>query len=215
MNYEILNGTWPVLIHDDPLLLTDEDYQLIGQMLAKNTVVVWKKQTHLTIEDEVNMCSKFGNVRSYEWPNEAMWKAISPEHPKVANVTGKKNEEGLPGLHSGKSDLDWHCNAPWLVDRKPIVYLWAKEHSKGSRTSYINACHAYNDLSDEWKAKLDTLHLRPASTNDNYSEHGKVFGLVAIKRTKQVLIPYIIPSTKCMVSLVLMIRKSPVRSTSI
>jgi len=184
MKVEILNGTWPAVIHDDPLTLTDNDWQEVGRLLATKTVVVWKRQTHLTIDDEVNLCAKFGDVRSYEWPNEAMWKAISPDHPKVANVTGKKNEEGLPGLHSGKSDLDWHCNAPWLVDRRPIVYLWAKEHSQGSRTSYINTIDAYRDLPPEWKDRVETLRLRPASTNDNYSEHGKVFGLVAKENTE-------------------------------
>jgi alpha-ketoglutarate-dependent taurine dioxygenase len=179
MKYELLNNDWPVIVHDDPVNITDDDYQELGRLLAEKTVLVWKRQTHLTIYDEVEMCAKFGEVRSYEWPNKAMWRAISPDNPKVANVTGKKNEENLPGLHAGKSDLDWHCNAPWLEDRRPIVYLWAKEHSRGSRTSYINTIHAYRDLSDEWKQRIKTLQLRPASTNDKYSEHGKNFGLVA------------------------------------
>ena len=174
------NNTWPAFIEIDNIKnLTDEDIQTIGRALAEKTVVVFKNQPGLTQQEQVDFSERIGHVRTYAWPNEAMWKAISPDHPKVANVTGKRNDDNLPGLHGGHDDLDWHLNSPWDEKRMPIIYLYAVKGSKGSRTSYINAVDAWRDLSPEWKDMLGKLHIRPASLNDNYSIQGKVFGLTA------------------------------------
>ncbi len=180
MNVNYRNNTWPAFVEIDHINnLTDEDIQVIGKALAEKTVVVIKNQQGLTEQEQVDFSERFGFVRTYAWPTEAMWKAISPTHPKVANVTGKRNDDNLPGLHGGHDDLDWHLNSPWDEKRMPIIYLYAVTATKGSRTSYINAVDAWNDLSPEWKDMLSKFHIRPASTNDNYSIQGKVFGLKA------------------------------------
>lgn len=180
MNITYVNGQWPAVVEIDSIKnLTDEDIQIIGQALAEKTVVVIKNQQGLTEQEQVDFSERIGTVRTYAWPNEAMWKAISPTHPKVANVTGKRNDDNLPGLHGGHDDLDWHLNSPWDEKRMPIIYLYAVTATKGSRTSYLNAVDAWRDLSPEWKGMLDEFHIRPASTNDNYSIQGKVFGLKA------------------------------------
>ena len=180
MELTLHNDSWPAMVTVDHINnLTDDDIQAIGRALAEKTVVVIKKQPSLTEEDQVAFSERFGHVRTYKWPNEKMWKAISPNHPKVANVTGKRNDDNLPGLHGGHDDLDWHLNSPWDEQRMPIIYLYAVQSTKGSRTSYINAVDAYRDLPQEWKDRIEGYHIRPASTNDNYSIQGKVFGLVA------------------------------------
>lgn len=180
MNVTYRNNAWPAFVEVDHINnLTDEDIQVIGRALAEKTVVVFKKQPQLTQQEQVDFSERFGHVRTYAWPNQAMWKAISPDHPKVANVTGKRNDDNLPGLHGGHDDLDWHLNSPWDEKRMPIIYLYAVKGSKGSRTSYLNAVDAYTDLPQEWKNRIEAYHIRPASLNDNYSIQGKVFGLTA------------------------------------
>jgi alpha-ketoglutarate-dependent taurine dioxygenase len=185
MKLTYCNNTWPAVVEIDHVKnFTDDDIQSIGRALAEKTVVVIKNQPAITEQEQVDFCSRIGDVPNYTWFNESMWKAISPNHLQVANVTGKRNDDNLPGLHGGHDDLDWHLNSPWLEDRMPIVYLYAVKGSKGSRTSYINAVDAWNDLSPEWKYMLSSFHIRPASTNDNYSIQGKVFGLTAKENTR-------------------------------
>lgn len=184
MNMNLLNGTWPAVVEVDNVKnLTDEDIQAIGRVLAEKTVVVIKKQSNLTEEEQVAFCERIGFVRTYKWDNEKMWKAISPNHKQVAIVTGKRNDDNLPGLHGGHDELGWHCNSPWDPTRMPIIYLYAVEHTKGSRTSYINAIAAYEALPQEWKDRIEKFHLRPMDLYDNYSTQGQTFGLVPKENT--------------------------------
>jgi len=174
MTYIIPNEGWPVTINVDIRDLTDSDVKEIAKLLVTKAVVVFKNQ-QLQIRDELNFLGKFGDLYHYKLKKEEHINAVTPDSKFVANVTGKKNAYGLPGLHGGTDNLDWHCNNPWQSDRMPIVYLYALAGSAGSRTSYNNSILAYKDLPIEWKEKIENLRLRVGMLYDNYSQFGKSF----------------------------------------
>jgi alpha-ketoglutarate-dependent taurine dioxygenase len=86
----------------------------------------------------------------------------------------------MPGLHGMDEELDWHCGSPALRARPDIVYLYSVEGSEGSRTTYVNSIESYNDLSDEWKERINDLRLIPTRGGDKYSAMFKTFGLGAV-----------------------------------
>jgi alpha-ketoglutarate-dependent taurine dioxygenase len=178
LNLTIDANTWPAYVEIDHIKnLSDTDIQTIGKTLAEKTVVVIRNQSKLSHQDQTSFSHRFGDVYRYFFPKKEMYAAICPDNNKIANVTGKRNKDNLPGLHGGHDDLDWHCNSPWNEKRMPIIYLYAVHGSNGSRTSYSNAIHAWRDLSPEWKDMLSKFHIRPADTMDNYSIQNKIFGL--------------------------------------
>ena len=180
MNLTIDANSWPAYVEIDHIKnLSDTDIQTIGKTLAEKTVVVIRNQPKLSHQDQISFSHRFGDVYRYVFPKKEMYTAICPDNNKIANVTGKRNKDNLPGLHGGHDDLDWHCNSPWHEKRMPIDYLYSVYGSKGSRTSYSNAIHAWRDLSPKWKDMLSKFHIRPADVMDNYSIHNKIFGLEA------------------------------------
>jgi alpha-ketoglutarate-dependent taurine dioxygenase len=163
--------------------VTDEEIQIIGNLIADATVVVIPGVKNLTPLEEHNFTSRFGKHDLFDEVKNKYPKFYDsimtdyPEAPSIARVTGALNDEGLPGLHGGAGDLDWHCNKPHMPQRMPIVYLRSIKGSVGSRTSWINGVLAYNDLPEEWKQRLEGITLRTTSSYGNYSEIGEVFGL--------------------------------------
>lgn len=165
---------------------TDEEIQIIGNLIADATVVVIPGPNNITPLEEHNFTARFGHHDLFNEVKDrypTFYNSIMtdyPEAPSIARVTGALNDEGLPGLHGGDGDLDWHCNKPHMPHRMPIVYLRSIKGSAGSRTSWINGILAYNDLSEDWKQRLEGIRLRTSSTYNNYSVIGEVFGLTEI-----------------------------------
>ena len=151
MKIKLHDNGWTVLVEDLAIQeATQEEINIIGNYLAKNTTVVLRNQ-HLTVQDEIDVCSKFGNVERLtlsDRPKHAgLW--VDGSDNKITRVTGALNDHGHPGLFGHISDLDWHCNASALPDRMPIVWMYAVEGTVGSRTSFINNINTYEDLQKE------------------------------------------------------------------
>lgn len=184
MNLTYPSGAWPVYIEIDHVKnLTDQDIQTIGRLIAEKTVVVFKKHTNLTQQEHIDFSERFGELRYFKWHTKKMDKAICPDHPNVCNITGKLNDDNLPGLHGGSADLDWHINMPHISRNTPILCLYGAEGTKGSRTSYLNSIDAWNDLSTERKARLDQYHIRPTLDTNSYSTVNKAFGVIGQELT--------------------------------
>ena len=155
---------------------TDEEIQIIGNLLSDCTVVTIRGQQKMTALDDHVFSGRFGRhdlfdevKRKYRGFYDSIMTSY-PEAPSIARVTGAKNDEGMPGLHGHDGDLDWHCNKPHMKNRVSIAYLRSIHGSVGSRTSWINSKLAYDDLSDEWKERIKDVKLLTMSSFYNYSK---------------------------------------------
>jgi alpha-ketoglutarate-dependent taurine dioxygenase len=182
------HGNWPAFIEDADLAnLTDDEIQLVGQKVLECAVVVIKGPHNITIDQEVEFSKRFGKCVPYNRkpldPNldlekfDRFWRADHRESEYIDSVTGKLNEDGLPGLHGMKEELGWHCGQVWNPYRTDAVSLYGVYGSAGSQTIYFNSANSYNDLSDEWKERIANLHVRPLRGYNLYSKTGEVFEL--------------------------------------
>jgi len=187
-------GHWPAYIEGADLgNLTDEEVQTIGKATAEHALVVIKGPRNITIDQEVNFAKRFGKCVPYfrvpldpkvdKEKFDRFWRAGHRESPYIDSVTGKLNEDGLPGLHGMKEELGWHCGQAWNAHRTDVVTLYGVHGTAGSQTIYLNSIESYNDLSDEWKERIADLHIRPLKSYDNYSKTGKHFDLDSTETT--------------------------------
>jgi len=197
------DNKWPLVVEDFDLNnATNEDIQLIGKSVVSCALTVIRGQK-LTAEQEVAWSKKFGST-----PNRFSKRKTDPEllkiysrstareHPAISSVTGKLDEHGYPGLHGGSGDLDWHCGQPWFDGRPDLVYLYAVEHSAGSRTSYINSQLAYDDLDDKIKNKIADVYIRATADMSRYSETGEVFDFLDREENTEYH-PPLVSTNKC------------------
>ena len=174
---------WVAYVTDiDVTKATDEEINILGNLLAEQTVILIKDQGHMTPKDDHEFTGRFGHHDLFlevktNFPHFYDAIQVYPDAPSISRVTGKKNENGKPGLHGHSHDLDWHCNKPHQQDRVRIAYLRAVSGTVGSRTSYINGVQAYSDLSDEWKQRIEDVTVLTSSHYDSYSTIGEIFGL--------------------------------------
>jgi taurine dioxygenase len=190
MNYSLHKNGWTVIIDDfDIATATQEDINQIGCLLATNTLVVIKNQTHLTVDDQLRTAHLFGQVESIEPVKDIApfcHISVPGSNYEIIRVTGELDEHGEPGLFGHVSDLDWHCNMPGDPRRKPLVWLFGITGTAGSRTSWTNNILAYKDLSDEWRERIKDLKMicgwkkgtysefdfgRATGVSENYNEH--------------------------------------------
>jgi alpha-ketoglutarate-dependent taurine dioxygenase len=175
MNYYIHDNNWTVILDDfDIAKASQDDINQIGCLLATNTLVVIKNQSHLTVKDQVRIAQMFGNVEDLKHHGDIppFKNFILPESDgKIARVTGELDEHGEPGLFGHVSDLDWHCNQPGMPTRMPLVWLFGVKGTAGSRTSWTNNILAYQDLDQAWKEKINDLKMICGWKKDTYSEY--------------------------------------------
>lgn len=188
MNIDTHDNGWTIIVNDINLKeANDNEAQIIGSLVATNTVVVIQNQ-NLTASEETAFCAKIGQVESY---NERLAEAerteldeagktlynkvkgiLEPDTDNsVIRVTAEHDDQGRPGLFGHASELDWHCNQAANSWRDPIVWLYGVKGTQGSRTSWINTIMAYNDLSDELKREYaDIKTINGYSSEGGYSE---------------------------------------------
>ena len=172
MKVNLHTNGWTVVIEDlDLKQATSEQTHEIGKLLASNTVVVIRNQ-NLSVQDQINFCSKIGKLET--WENRDVLGLdgylIKDSDYKVIRVTGELDEHGRPGLFGHVSDLDWHANNtanPW---RDPIVWLYGVKGTEGSRTSWINNILSYEDLDNDTKESIKDIKMINGYKQGAYSE---------------------------------------------
>jgi alpha-ketoglutarate-dependent taurine dioxygenase len=162
MKYTLHDNGWTVFVDPDYDLktATQEDINLIAQLIAKYTIVVFKKQI-LTVEDQVRLLKMFKNpepLYKKTDPNFVYCAADLEQDPDgiVCRVTGELRD-GKPGLAGWKEEMVWHCNHTYKPDRRPIVWLYGAKGTQGSRTSWNNTILAYADLDTAFKEKIKNI----------------------------------------------------------
>jgi len=165
MDIRLHENGWTVFVDDFDLKnLNVEQAHVIAKYLLTNEVVVFKNQK-LTPEDQIRICSLFGEVEDYKKSNysDHLLLKDAPE-TKILRVTGELDEHGQPGVGGWTDEFEWHCNRVSDPNRLPIVWLYGVKGTKGSRTSWLNNIVSYNDFSDEKKKELQKLKLNVGGT---------------------------------------------------
>ncbi len=164
MNIEYLND-WAVEVKDIDLSESDETTaHKIADLVLSQMVVVIRNQ-NLTPEQQLRFCNFIGE---YQSTNTDRAKDISLIDG-VLRVTGQKNNRGEEGLFGHTSALDWHANQASNYQRMPLIWLYGKEGTKGSITSWINNIESYNSLSEDIKEQIKDTKITLGYKVDSYS----------------------------------------------
>ena len=172
MKKRLIND-WAIEVYDfDITKATLEQAHEIACDTVSNMVVVIKKQD-MTSKQEEDFCSMIGQCQRIIDPTKPR-SGQRTEHMAVDNyilrVTGKPNDKGEEGLFGHTSALDWHANQASNYERKPLIWLYGVEGTKGSRTSWINMIEAYNDLDPVTKEDLQDVEITLGYKSGSYSE---------------------------------------------
>jgi taurine dioxygenase len=164
MKMRYLNN-WAIELSDfDISKSTTQIAHLIANLTLEHMVVVIRNQ-NLTPEQQINFCSKIG---AYQSTDTDRAKDISLTDG-VLRVTGQKNQRGEEGLFGHTSALDWHANQASNYERKPLIWLYGAEGTKGSITSWINNIESYNNLPEDIKEKIKNTKITLGYKVDSYS----------------------------------------------
>ena len=165
MNISYAENGWTTFINEDLNTMSVNDIKEVARLTVENTVTVFRNQ-NLTPEKQLEICEVMGKCQKVT-DNRIMSISVIPG---VLRVTGQKNEEGVPGLFGHKRDLDWHANQPSNKERKPFIWLYGAEGTKGSKTSWINMIEAYNDLSEDFKEEIKDIKVYCGYKQGSYSD---------------------------------------------
>ena len=133
---------------------SEDQIKEIGKAILSDLVVVIRNQK-LSEQDELDVCSKIGEYQKY---TSDRTKHIHLSDG-ILRVTGQKNKHGEEGLFGHTSALDWHANQASNENRMPLIWLYAKEFSKGSMTSWIDNVASYESLPTSLKEKIRDVKL--------------------------------------------------------
>ena len=131
-----------------------KDVKAIGKAILSDLVVVIKNQK-LSEQDELDFVSKIGEYQKYTSDRTKHIHLLDG----ILRVTGQKNEHGEEGLFGHTSALDWHANQASNKNRMPLIWLYAKEFSKGSKTSWIDNVASYESLPTSLKEKIKDVKI--------------------------------------------------------
>ena len=177
MKYHLHENGWTVIVDDfDFREATQQDVNEIAKLIATNTCVLFKNQL-LSVDDEMRISTMFKNPRPFVTPGDDQcthyW--VKGTDGIFQRVTGELNEHGVSGIAAHIEDFEWHCNWPSQINRRPIIWLYGVKGTAGSRTSWTNNILSYNDLSQEWKDRLENLtFITGDGENDSVAVERKI-----------------------------------------
>jgi len=134
--------------------VTDTDFDIIHDALLRYKVIVVRNQQDLSVEGQRSLTRRFGHLHVHLESTSHL-----PGYTDVNVVSNIKNENGsyigLYGAHVENlhSDLSWHP-LPTKVTMLKAVILPPQDYGD---TVFADTHSAYDDLSDEMKAKLKGL----------------------------------------------------------
>ena len=117
-----------------------------AEVIYKERIVATKLGLDVSPEDQMKIAEDIGPVFKPDDDRHSVMRII----PGMQRVT-------RGALFGTDETLDWHANKPSDPDRAGIVWIYAKEGTKGSRTSWIDNYKAYQDLSDDIKEQIKDI----------------------------------------------------------
>jgi len=167
MNITYDKNGWTVFVNEDINSLKKKEIKEVAKLIVSNMVVVFKKQS-MTPQQELDFCSVIGEYQYYPADYER-FKHIRLNEG-ILRVTGQKDKYGEEGLFGHRVALDWHANQTSNPDRKPLIWLYGDQGTKGSRTSWINNIASYEGLSNKLKDKIKDIRVYCGYKSGMYSD---------------------------------------------
>ena len=174
MKYHLHENGWTTIIEDVDLKNPQkEDINLIARLVAKNTLVIIKKQ-FLTIEEELRVLKMFKNPSTLFPPandgsppsGDALHCTMPNTEGLLCRVTAEPDQYGAVGVAGHIPEMGWHNDHPWRPDLPNVVWLRAVKGTNGSKTTWTNNVLAYNGLDQETKDILEPLEAVLMKDND-------------------------------------------------
>lgn len=162
MKIRLHENNWTVFIDDvDFKSITQDEVNQISKLIAENTCVVIKNQP-LTVAEELRVIKMFKTPEPLFRTSDSHFIHcaadinVDPEGI-ICRVSGELDDHGKPGIAGYVDEMRWHCNHPYKVDRKPIVWLYGVRGTLGSRTTWNNNILTWQDLDNDTKNQLKDL----------------------------------------------------------
>lgn len=166
MNLSYHENGWTVFVNEDIKNLTEEQAHHVARLIVSNMVVVFKNQS-LSPEEELKFCAMIGDYQYYPADIDRI-KHIRVNEG-ILRVTAQKNDQGEEGLFGHRAALDWHANQASNLERKPLIWLYAKQGTKGSRTSWLNNIVSYENLPQHLKDTVKDIKVYCGYKAGSYS----------------------------------------------
>lgn len=140
-----------------------EVYEL-AELCKKHLVITFKEQ-FISKERFALLCYTWGEPHKYADINDFtdpeargdVERMSFPHLPGLGRVTGIRDKDGNRTGMFADGELDWHCNQSGTANPKCVVGLQGVEGTKGSQTAFVEGVTAYNNLSNEDRAVVDSL----------------------------------------------------------
>jgi len=174
MKYKLHDNGWTTIVEDIDLTNPQqEDINRIAKLVAKNTLVIVKKQ-FLTIEQELRVLKMWKNPSALFPPptdgspvtGDALHCTMPNTEGLLCRITAEPDEYGAVGVAGHAPEMGWHNDHPWRSDLPNVVWLRAIKGTNGSKTTWTNNVLAYNDLDQETKDMLESLEAVLTKDND-------------------------------------------------
>jgi alpha-ketoglutarate-dependent taurine dioxygenase len=173
MNITLDKNGWTVIVRDfDISKATKHDIDILGCLVASQTLVIIKGPQNLTIEQEERIAKSFGITVDQLPPSETFYfpqyhqmvkegthPFIIPGSTIINRVSAQKDDKGRVGLFGNLKVHGWHCNKIGYPGRRGIVWLRGMYGTKGSETWFTNHIAAYQDMPTKLKERLQGLHI--------------------------------------------------------
>lgn len=173
IEYKIHDNGWTVFVNEDIRLLSDEQAKEVTRLASTNLVVIFRNQ-ELTLNEQVEFCSKLGKCQYTYNPNkpreDQRFHNVAV-HENIYRVTGEKNHNGVQGLAGHQSSLDWHVDQPSTDNRPDLAWLYGVKGTQGSCTSWLNTAMAYNDAPESLLTQIKDKKIFCGFKNNTYTEN--------------------------------------------
>lgn len=122
--------------------------QTIYDALHQHQVLVFRAQT-FTLEEQIQACGQFGEIELHP-ALDVPWK-----HREITYVANTDPTYTQVFEHCGPTFELWHSDTCYLPQPARMSLLYAERvPNEGGETLFANTVKAYDDLSDELKARL-------------------------------------------------------------
>ncbi len=142
--------------------LSDDEIAQLRDALAQHHVLILRGQPRPTAAELARFAGQWGPVA----PAGELYEGISFEHHEVLAVSNELNDKGYERGVAGSGALPWHTDYSFFENAAKETFLEALllPPGGGPNTMFCDLYAAYDALSDEWRARLQSLRAHHTLT---------------------------------------------------
>lgn len=142
--------------------LSDDEVAQLREALARHHVLIFRGQPRPTAAELARFAGQWGPVA----PAGELYEGISFEHHEVLAVSNELNDKGYERGVAGSGALPWHTDYSFFDNAAKETFLEALllPPGGGPNTMFCDLYAAYDALSDEWRARLQSMRAHHTLT---------------------------------------------------